>query len=79
MKIDKKKLAQQKRREERLKHRPPPYKEKVELIDGNFSRYPEGYCDYYGGYMTRGLMDTHRCDRRDCKRLIPRERVDEIE
>ena|GEM_PF-4344443 len=62
-----------------MKHRPPPHKVKVELIDGNFSRYPEGYCDYYGGYMTRGLMDTHRCDRRDCKRFIPRERFDEIE
>ena len=62
-----------------MKHRPPPHKEKVELIDGNFSRYPEAFCNYYGGYLTRGIMDTHRCDKRDCKRLIPRERFDEIE
>lgn len=61
--------AQQKRRKERLKNRPPKQKEKVLLIDGNFSFYPDGFCKYYGAFLTQGLIDTHRCLHRKCPRF----------
>lgn len=61
--------AQHKRRKERLKNRPPKQDEKVLLIDGNFSFYPDGYCKYYGAFLTQGLIDTHRCLHRNCPRF----------
>jgi len=61
------KKAQNKRRKERSKNLPPKQAEKVELIDGNFSYYPVGYCWSHGAYLTQGLVNTHRCDKRKCK------------
>jgi hypothetical protein len=46
-----------------------PWDEAVELIDGNFSHYPCGYCIRYHGYLTQGLMDTHGCLKYHCRRL----------
>lgn len=40
-----------------------------ECIDGNFTFYPVAYCHRYGGVLTLGLMDTHRCRERQCFRL----------
>lgn len=63
--------AQNKRKRERLKHRiyMEPWDEAVELIDGNFSHYPCGYCIRYHSYLTQGLMDTHGCLKYHCRRL----------
>lgn len=61
--------AQRKRRKERLKNRPPKQKEKVLLIDGNFSFYPDAYCKWHGAFLTQGLIDTHRCLKRKCPRF----------
>lgn len=59
--------AQQKRRRERLKQRPVKASNKVRLIDGNWSFYPAAFCAYHDGYLTQGLIDTHRCNKRNCK------------
>lgn len=61
--------AQRQRRKERLKNRPPKQEFKVELIDGNYSFYPEGFCKYHGAFLTQGLLDTHRCLQRKCPRF----------
>jgi hypothetical protein len=58
--------AQKKRRKERLKQRPKKSDVKVQLIDGNWSFYPVAFCVYHTGYLTQGLIDTHRCDKRNC-------------
>lgn len=39
------------------------------LIDNNWTRYPTAYCRYRKSYLTEGLMKTHRCRERQCKRL----------
>ena len=38
-------------------------------IDGNWTYYPVAYCRWYKGVLTRGMMNTHGCCERDCKRL----------
>jgi hypothetical protein len=40
-----------------------------ECIDGNMTYYPVAYCQYHDGVLTKGLMHTHRCHERHCKRL----------
>ncbi len=57
---------QRQRRKERLKNRPPKRSVQYELIDGNWSFYPVAECRCHGGYLTRGLADTHRCMQRHC-------------
>ena len=50
------------RKRRRLAHRiidPQPYL--YELIDGNFSRYIVGYCNFKQGYLTYGLAEVHNC------------------
>jgi hypothetical protein len=59
--------AQRKRRRERRKNLPPKQKEACELIDGNWSHYPVAECLYHKGFLTNGLVDTHRCEKRHCK------------
>lgn len=58
--------AQRKRQKERRKHLPQKQKQKVMLIDGNLSYYPTAYCRTHGGYLTEGLINTHRCEKRKC-------------
>jgi len=58
--------AQRKRQRERRKHLPQKQTQKVMLIDGNLSYYPIAYCRVHGGYLTEGLIDTHRCTKRKC-------------
>ena len=55
-----------KRRKKRLKNLPPKAEAEVRLIDGNWSFYPVAYCKSHSGYLTQGLIDTHRCDERNC-------------
>ena len=57
---------QQKRRRFRRKNLTKKLKEKVLLIDGNYSYYPVAYCNIHGGYLTQGLAETHRCEKRKC-------------
>lgn len=57
---------QLKRRRERLKKLPPRKEELFELIDGNFSHYAVAECKVHGGWLTEGLIRTHRCDKRKC-------------
>lgn len=60
---------QQKRRKERLKDRPQYQPELYELIDGNLTHYPRAFCEWHGGWLSDGLIDTHRCEQRQCNRL----------
>lgn len=39
------------------------------LIDNNWTRRPKAYCKRYHGYLTDGLMKTHKCRERNCRRL----------
>lgn len=47
----------------------PRTKEYYETIDGNWTNHPVAFCYRYRGALTRGLMHTHKCCDRDCKRL----------
>lgn len=56
---------QNKRRRQR-KHKLPvaqPYM--FQLIDGNFSKYPIGYCKFRKSWLTVGLVEVHKCE--NCK------------
>lgn len=64
------KIAQRKRRKERLKCRPKRRSHEYELIDGNYSFYPVAECKYHKAYLTQGLIDTHNCIERECKRFV---------
>lgn len=37
-----------------------------ELIDGNITHYPVAYCTHYRGFLSLGLIETHKC--KGCKR-----------
>lgn len=39
------------------------------LIDGNYSFYYVAYCKRKNGYLTKGLINTHKCDVRKCEQL----------
>lgn len=71
--------AQRKRRKERLKNRPPKAEELFLLIDGNYSFYPVAFCKYHGAYMTQGLCDIHRCEKRKCPRFRKVNHNEEVE
>lgn len=60
---------QKKKRRERLKNLPPKQDVKFQLIDGNWSYYPVAECKCHSGFLTQGLMDTHRCMERKCSGL----------
>ena len=60
--------AQRKRRKE-MKKNVPRAPDEYLLIDGNWSHYPYGYCRRKGAYLTQGLVNTHRCDKRKCEML----------
>ena len=47
----------------------PRTKNYYETIDGNWTNHPVAFCYYYKAALTRGLMHTHRCSDRHCKRL----------
>lgn len=47
----------------------PKTKYEYKTIDGNWTNHPVAFCNYYRGALTRGLMHTHRCNDRQCKRL----------
>lgn len=36
-------------------------------IDGNWTKNPTAYCNYYKGCLTRKLVKVHRCAKRGCK------------
>ena len=38
-------------------------------IDGNWTNHPVAFCHYYRGALTRGLMHTHKCSEKNCRRL----------
>jgi len=37
------------------------------LIDKNYALEPCAYCKFHNGYLTVGLMKTHRCMARGCE------------
>lgn len=39
------------------------------LIDNNWTRHPVAYCRWYKAYLTEGLIRTHKCRKKQCKRL----------
>lgn len=39
-------------------------------IDGNWTRHPEAVCKRYNGVLTKGLINTHGCRKRACRRLV---------
>ena len=61
--------AQRKRQRDRRKNMPSKQPVKVRLYDGNFSYYPVAYCKIHGAYLTQGLVDVHRCEKRNCTGL----------
>lgn len=40
-----------------------------ETIDGNWTNHPVAFCWHYKGALTGGMMHTHNCYDRQCKRL----------
>lgn len=65
--------AQKQRRKARKKKLDKPPKQPVpyQLIDGNMSYYPIAFCSVHTGYLTAGLINTHKCNRRRCRQLKP--------
>ena len=65
--------AQRQRRKVRRKFLPKPPRQQVQyqLIDGNMTYYPTAFCSAHTGYLTAGLINTHRCRKRHCKALKP--------
>ena len=57
------------RRKERMYSRPQRQDEAYRLIDGNMSHYPVAACVRYRGFLSEGLMETHRCRERACINL----------
>jgi hypothetical protein len=60
---------QRRRRRERLKNLPPKTENLYRCIDGNYTNHPAGWCYWYHGALAQGHIDTHRCDKRQCKRF----------
>lgn len=53
---------QHKRRRARI-HKVPKYQpELFELIDGNMTHYPKGYCKSKYAWVSIGLYDCHKCN-----------------
>ena len=40
-----------------------------ELIDGNMSHFPYGYCNNYKGFLTYNLTIIHRCEKKKCPKF----------
>ena len=57
---------QTKRRRQRKKDLPMKQGQKYQLIDGNFTYYPAAYCKYYKGWLSVGLIQTHKCQKKGC-------------
>lgn len=43
--------------------------EHYEMIDGNMTRRPVGYCSRYRGYLTQNMQLRHNCLCRNCPRF----------
>jgi len=48
----------------------PRTKNDYECIDGNWTYHPAAYCTRYHGVLTEGLLNTHQCRIKQCRRLI---------
>lgn len=57
---------QAKRRRQRKKDLPVKQSQKYQLIDGNFTYYPAAYCKYHKGWLSVGLIQTHKCQKKGC-------------
>lgn len=62
------KKAQRKRRKKRMRIQTRAPDEYL-LIDGNWSYYPYAYCTRKGAYLTLGLAELHKCEKRNCERF----------
>lgn len=40
-----------------------------EMIDGNFTHQPYGYCYSKHGYLTKNLSKLHKCEEKHCARF----------
>lgn len=38
-----------------------------QLIDGNMSYYPHGYCNHYTGFLTKNMALRHSCESKQCR------------
>lgn len=61
--------AQNRRRRQRKAKLPDRQENAVELIDGNYSHFPVGYCNYHKGYVSVGQVEVHRCIEKECPRF----------
>lgn len=60
---------QRQKRRQRRKNLPARQSQAHQLIDNNWTHYPCAYCERHGGWLTQGLIETHRCEQRHCKCL----------
>lgn len=68
---------QRKRRRQRRKYRKEYFNDEFELIDGNFTHYPVAFCEHYERFLSAGLIQTHRCRNRKCKKLLSLEQIEQ--
>ena len=70
---------QRERRRSRRKYRNKDdyYNDEFELIDGNYTHYPVGFCDHYERFLSAGLVQTHRCKKRKSKKLLSLEQIEQ--
>lgn len=66
-------MASKKTREnKRRKHNnyPTPVQDcEYEMIDGNWTTKPHGYCFRHRGYLTRNMAIRHKCEKKNCPRF----------
>ena len=60
-----KRTKQRKRRNYNNSQTPEqPYE--YQMIDGNWTPRPYGYCHYYHGYLTKNMAIRHNCEKKNC-------------
>lgn len=78
MKLNGKKFGRGNRKEQRKRYKKRKktvdyFEEEFDLIDGNFTHYPVGFCKFYDGFLSEGLEEVHKCIEKGCYRFMSME------
>lgn len=60
------KKTRQNKRWKRNNASTPVQNYEYEMIDGNWTARPHGYCHKYHGFLTRNMAIRHRCEKKHC-------------
>lgn len=60
------KKTRETKRRKRNNYSTPVQDYEFEMIDGNWTAKPHGYCHKYHGFLTRNMAIRHRCEKKQC-------------